>query len=188
MLGEASDGLEALELVQTLRPDVLVVDLMMPGMSGLDVITRVAERALATKIVVLSMHHDNAYVAQALRNGALAYVLKDSGAADLVQAVQSAMAGERYLSPPLSLAQLEQYERKAGHNGLDMYEALTAREREVLLLTAQGRTSALIAHELYISARTVETHRTNLMRKLGLHSQAELIHYAIKRDLLLLST
>ena len=184
VVGEASDGSQAVSLVKSLLSDVLVVDLMMPGLGGLEVIHELRQSSSATKIVVLSMHQDHSYVTQALSGGASAYVLKESNARDLVDAVRKVVAGERYLSPPLSEENLRLYGQKTQQNGLDMYDTLTAREREVLLLTAQGHSSTAIAKQLYISARTVETHRANLMRKLGLHLQAELIHYAIKRGLL----
>ncbi len=184
VVGEASDGTGAVALVKGLKPDVLVIDLMMPGLSGLDVVAHIRKLSLSTKVVVLSMHQDNSYVSQALSGGACAYVLKESNARDLVEAVRFVVDGKLYLSPPLSEEKLRLYGQKTKQSGLDMYETLTNREREVLLLTAQGHSSTAIAKQLFISARTVETHRTNLMRKLGLHLQAELIHYAIKRGLL----
>jgi DNA-binding NarL/FixJ family response regulator len=164
---------------------VLVVDLMMPGLNGLQVVRQISQRAEGTRTVVLSMHANEAYVLEALRNGASGYVLKDASAADLVRAVREVSAGRRYLSPPLSEPAIDAYIQKARKaDTLDLYETLTNREREVLQLTAEGHTIAEIASRLFISPRTVETHRANLMHKLGLHSQADVIRYALKRGIL----
>ncbi len=184
VLGEAADGLEAVQLVERLQPDVLLVDVMMPGLSGLEATRQVRERFPKTQVVVLSMHSNEAYVLEALRNGAMGYVLKDSDATALVQAVHEAYAGRRYLSPPLSDVIIDAYVNKSRETTLDIYDTLTNREREVLHLAAEGRTNADIALRLGISPRTVEIHRTNMMRKLGLHSEHELIRYALRRGIL----
>jgi two-component system response regulator NreC len=184
VLGEAADGLEAVQLVERLQPDVLLVDVMMPGLGGLEATRQVRERFPKTQVVVLSMHSNEAYVLQALRNGALGYVLKDSNAADLIKAVREAASGQRYLSPPLSDYIIDAYVNKAHETVLDIYETLTNREREVLHLAAEGHTNADIAVRLSISPRTVEIHRTNMMRKLGLHSEHDLIRYALRRGIL----
>ncbi len=184
IVGETGDGLEAVRLVEQLQPDVLVADLMMPGLNGLEVTRQLHQRAVGTKIVVLSMHATEAYVLEALRHGASAYVLKDSSAADLVRAVREAMAGRRYLSPPLSEPAIEAYLQKARKTEVfDIYETLTTREREVLQLSAEGYTNPEIAARLFISPRTVETHRANVMHKLGLRSQTDLIRYALQRGI-----
>lgn len=182
--GEAADGLQAVDLVDRVKPDVLVIDLMMPGLSGLDVTRQVRQRSPRTHIVILSMHSNEAYVLEALRNGAAAYVLKDSTAADLVHAVREVVAGRRYLSPPLSERAIETYAEKAKSTSLDPYETLTTRERQVLHLAAEGYTNAEIGDRLSISPRTVETHRANLMRKLGLESHTNLIRYALHRGII----
>jgi two-component system response regulator NreC len=184
VLGEAADGLETVQMVERLQPDVLLVDVMMPGLSGLEATRQVRERFPKTQVVVLSMHSNEAYVLQALRNGALAYVLKDSSSADLIKAVREAAAGQRYLSPPLSDHIIDAYVNRAHGTTLDIYETLTNREREVLHLAAEGHTNADIAARLSISPRTVEIHRTNMMRKLGLHSEHDLIRYALRRGIL----
>ncbi|MGH9800703.1 MAG: LuxR C-terminal-related transcriptional regulator, partial [Blastocatellia bacterium] len=132
----------------------------------------------------LSMYTNDAYVLEALKNGALGYVLKDSQAADLIQAVKEVLAGNRYLSPPLSERALELYLRKVESVPDDPYDLLTTREREVLQLVAEGCTSSEIANRLFISPRTAEGHRANLMRKLGLQNNAELIRFALKRGIL----
>ena len=184
VLGEASDGLEAVQQVERLQPDVLLVDVMMPGLSGLEAARQVRERFPKTQVVVLSMHSNEAYVLEALRNGAMGYVLKDSDAAELVNAVREAYAGRRYLSPPLSDVIIDAYVNKSRETVLDVYDTLTNREREVLQLAAEGHTNADVASRLGISPRTVEIHRTNMMRKLGLHTEHELIRYALRRGIL----
>ncbi len=182
--GEAADGLAVADLVERLRPDVLVLDLMMPGLNGLDVMRQVRQRSPQTRVIILSMHANEAYVLEALRNGVAGYVLKESTASDLAQAVREAAAGRRYLSPPLSERAIEAYVHKADAAPFDLYETLSGRERQVLHLAAEGHNNTEIAARLCISARTVETHRANVMRKLGLHSQTDLIRYALKRGIL----
>lgn len=184
VVAEAGDGLEAVKLAERLKPHVLIVDLMMPGINGLEVARQVSHHSPQTRIIVLSMYGHEPYVLEALRNGAVGYVLKDADAAELLRAVHEVVAGRRYLSPPLSEHAIEAYLQKAQDAVLDIYETLTTREREVLQLAAEGRTNADIAAVLYVSPRTVETHRAHLMRKLGLHTQAELIRYALKRGIL----
>jgi len=184
VVGEAGDGLEALQLVERLQPNVLVLDLRMPGLSGLEVARQVGQRSPGTRVVILSMYDDEAYVLEALGHGADGYVLKDSSAAHLVEAVRQVAIGRRYLSPPLSERTVEAYVQRAKETLLDEYETLTAREREVLHLVVEGYTSAEIADLLSISPRTVDTHRTNLMRKLGLRTPTSLIRYALRRGIL----
>jgi two-component system response regulator NreC len=181
VVGEAKDGPETIALTESLRPDVLVVDLMMPGVGGLEVMRQVGRKVPTVRFVVLSMYANEAYVVEALRSGAMGYVLKDTGAEELVRAIRHVAQGGRYLSPPLSEKSLEAYLERVRGGGAE--EALTPREREVLQLCAEGRSNAEIAERLFISPRTAETHRANLMRKLGLHSQAELIHYAFQSGL-----
>jgi len=183
VVGEAADGLEATRLVERLHPDVAVVDLIMPGLGGLEVTRQITTRVPKTRVVVLSMHANEAYVLEALRNGAAAYVLKDSSATDLVHAVREVAAGRRYLSPPLSERALDTYRQRAKEATLDIYETLTTREREVLHLAAEGHTNAEIAARLGISPRTAETHRANLMHKLGLQTQTDLVRYALRRGI-----
>jgi two-component system, NarL family, response regulator NreC len=184
LLGEASDGLETVRLAERQQPDVLVVDLMMPGLNGMDATRQVLKRSPHTRIVVLSMHSNEAYVVEALRAGASAYVLKEAGADDLVAAIRAAAQGRRYFSPPISEQAIKEYLSRAKETPLDPYETLTIREREVLQLTAEGHSGNAISERLFISPRTVETHRMNLMRKLGLRNQKELIRYAVERGLL----
>ncbi len=180
VVGEADNGIEAVDKAERLKPDVLVVDVMMPGLNGLEVVKRVRERAPQTRVVVLSMHSNEPYVLEALRNGASAYVLKSTPTASLVEAVRAAALGQRYLSPPLTERAIASYIQRAddANAELDSYKMLTSREREVFHLAAEGLSNPEIAERLSISPRTAETHRTNIMRKLSLRSQAELIRYA----------
>jgi DNA-binding NarL/FixJ family response regulator len=186
VVGQAGDGSGAVRLAEEKKPDVLVLDLMMPGLGGMEVIERVIRLSPETRVVVLSMHANEAYVHQSLRNGAAGYVVKDAGTKLLVRAVRQVVAGKRFLSPPLTDEILERYARKARDSDgrmPDPYDALTAREREVLHLAAEGLTSAAIAGRLSISQRTAEVHRSRAMKKLDLHSQGELVRYAISRGL-----
>lgn len=184
LVGETGDGLEAVRLVELLNPKVLVIDLMMPGLGGLEVTRRVVTKNSHTRVIVLSMYSNEAYVAEALKNGASGYVLKCSPAATLVRAIKEVASGRRYFGPPLSEEDIEAYMRRSSAAPLDLYETLTNREREVLQLTAEGHTSTEIATRLSISPRTVETHRANLMGKLGLDNQSDLVRYALRRGLL----
>ncbi len=184
VVGEAGDGLEALRLIESLKPDVLVLDLMMGGMNGLEVTRQVGKRSVKTAVVILSMYGNESYVHEALRSGAKGYILKESTSDELVRAVRQAAIGRRYLSSSLSERAIDAYVDKAEDSSLDPYDTLTTREREVLHLAAQGYTNADIAARLYISRRTVEVHRSNMMVKLGLRSQTDLIRYALQRGFL----
>lgn len=183
IIGQAADGLETVELVEKLQPDVLVVDLMMPGITGLEVARQVRQRVPRTRVVVLSMHTTESYVLEALNNGAAAYVLKTASGEEVVHAVREVVRGKRYLSPPLSERAIDAYLQSAQTATQDSYDRLTSREREVLHLVAQGYTNNDIAGRLSISPRTSENHRANLMHKLGLHTQTDVIRYAIRRGI-----
>jgi DNA-binding NarL/FixJ family response regulator len=184
LVGEASDGLEAVRLVETKQPNVLVLDLMIPRLHGLEVIRQVRASNPETKIIVLSMHADEPYVVEALRNGASGYVLKDCTSADLVKAVRHVNGGRRYLSPAVADMALSALIARPGEEDLDVFDTLTNRERLVLQLAAEGNSSTEIGGKLFISPRTAETHRTNLMRKLSLRSQTDLVRYAIRKKLI----
>lgn len=186
ILGETGDGLTTLQQLEQGQPEVLILDLMLPGLNGLEVTRQVSRRWPQVRVVILSMHANEAYVLEAFRHGAAAYVLKESSMSDLVHAVREAVAGRRYLSPPLSEERMGAYLQKAQTTPLDPYETLTSREREVFQLVAEGCTSAEVAARLVISPRTVEMHRANLMRKLNLRSQTELIRTALRRGIVLL--
>ena len=185
VVGAASTGLEAVELIDQLRPDILVTDMMMPELNGMEVTRQALQRSPATRVIVLSMHANEGYVTQALRNGALGYVLKDSSLEELVEAVRTVLQGRRFLSASISERMIEIYiQNEKAASVDDPYETLTNREREVLQMVAEGHSSTEIADRLTISARTVETHRSNLMRKLSLSNQTELIRYAIRKGIL----
>lgn len=186
VVGEAADGLEAVAVVERVRPAVLVLDLMMPGINGLEVTRRVSRQLPATRVVMLSMYGDESYLFEALRNGASAYVLKDADPRTLLTAVREAAAGRRYLSPPLSERAVAAYMEKVKTCTPEGYDTLTTREREVLHLVVEGYTNAQVGERLGISPRTVDTHRTNLMRKLDLHSQADLVRYTLQRGIVAL--
>lgn len=184
VIGEAGDGLETMEMVKKLKPDVVVLDVMMPNLNGLEAARQLSKQFPRTKIIILSMYDDESFVLEALGNGASGYVLKDSTSKDLVSAINEVVAGRRYLSPPLSDRAIAAYQQFAQSGTFDKYDTLTTREREVLQLTVEGRTNGEIANTLKISVRTAETHRANLMKKLNIHAQADLIRYAIKRGII----
>jgi two-component system, NarL family, response regulator NreC len=185
IIGEAGDGIETVKLVEELKPDILILDLMMGGINGLEVTRQLTKKLPQTGIVVLSMHSNEAYVLEALRSGAKAYILKDNTTDDLVHAIREVAAGRRYLSSPLSDRAITAYTQKSDTvDPADPYGQLTTREREVLQMAAQGLNNTDIAARLVISPRTIETHRANLMHKLGIRSQGELIQYAIVRGII----
>jgi len=184
VVGEATNGLEAKDLLERLRPDVLIIDMTMPQLNGLEVIRQIAQLSPQTRAIVLSMHSNEGYVLEALRHGASGYVLKQSNMEELVKAVRTVMNGLSYLSLELSQRAIESYREKAEDSVKDAYDTLTNREREVLQLAAEGHTNAEIAERLVISQRTVEMHRGNLMHKLNLNNQTELVRYALWRGIL----
>jgi len=184
VIGEEADGLKVVELVERLRPDVLLLDVQMPGLNGLEITRQIVQRALKTRVIILSMHANETYVREALRYGAHGYVLKDASPSEMVEAVREVSAGRRYLSRALSERAIDAYAEKAQAAPADAYDMLTTREREVLHLAAESSSTSEIAARLGISPRTVETHRENLMRKLGLQSQTDLIRYALRRGIL----
>ena len=171
-------------LVNTLRPTILILDLVMPGLGGLEVTRRVSQNCPGTNIIILSIHANEAYVLEAMRSGASAYVLKDASPGDLVDAVRKVAAGGRYLSPPLSDRAVAAYVAKTAGAPPGPLSSLTTRERTVLRLAAEGQSSAEIAAQLGISPRTAESHRAHLMRKAGLHNQTELLRFAMRHGIL----
>jgi DNA-binding NarL/FixJ family response regulator len=184
IVGEASDGLQAVEFVAKFKPNVLIVDIMMPGINGLEVLKQVKERSPSTCSIVLSMQSADVYVVEALKAGALGYVLKETGPSELVNAVKQVVEGKRYLSPRLSERLIDVLLHGREEIAIDPYETLTNREREILHMAAEGMTTAAIAKRLSISPRTAELHRGRMMNKLGLNNQTDLIRYALKRGIL----
>ena len=177
VVGEAGDVTEALRLVAARRPDVLILDLNMPGEPSLPAIPRVAQASPATRVVVLTMQDDPAFARQALQSGARAFVLKEAPGSELVAAVRAAAAGRTYLNPEIGARLV------AGPGASGPAEDLTERERDVLRLIALGHTNPEIAGQLHLSVRTIETHRAHVQRKLGLTTRAELVRYAIEQGL-----
>lgn len=184
VIGDVADGFRALDLVERTRPDVLVVDLLLPGLSGLELIRLVRQRLPMVRIVVLSMYSNVAHVAEALRSGAMAYVVKEEGIRELVTAVRAAAQDHLYLAPQLDQSAIDEYLERSTGVQADPYDTLTPREREVLVLVAKGYTSAEIADRWVVSRRTVESHRSHMMRKLHFKTQADIIRFALRRGLL----
>lgn len=184
LAGEAGDGLEAVDLVEKEAPNVLVIDLMIPRLHGLEVIKQVSKKHPDTKTLVLSMYSDEPFVMEALRNGASGYLLKDCDGDEFLKAIRTVAAGKRYLTDVLAERALSGYIEHPGKSSLDVYDTLTNRERTVLQLAAEGLSSSKIAAKLFISPRTAETHRANLMRKLSLSSQTDLVRFAIRKGII----
>ncbi len=185
VVGEASDGREAVALVQKDAPDVLVMDIGMPNLNGIEAARQVAAAAPQVSVVILSMHSDEAYVLRALKAGARAYLLKESAESDLIAAIRAVHAGKAFFSPAVSRMLVEDYVRQLQDREIeDSYELLTTREREILQLIAEGKSNKEIAAVLNLSLYTVETHRGNLMEKLGLHTVPELILYAVRKGVI----
>ncbi len=184
VVGEASNGLEATELAQTLKPDVIVMDISMPEMDGLAAASAIHEMDLPSHIVMLTVHAEEAYLFQTLQVGASGYVLKSSADRELMDAIRAAHRGEVFLYPSAIRKVLGEYLRGAHEKEGDEYEALTNREKEVLKLTAEGFTNQEIAEKLVISPKTVDTYRQRIMEKLNLHHRSELVRYALKTGLL----
>jgi DNA-binding NarL/FixJ family response regulator len=180
IVGEAGNGREAVELAEKLQPDVVVMDVAMPELNGIEATRRLASSTPHTRVLALSMHKDSVYVREILRAGARGYLLKDSVAADLVSAVRAVASGEGYLSPGVSDSVLDDYRRHVT-NPVDL---LTSREREVLQMLAEGKTNKEIAGILNLSVYTVDAHRGRIMEKLNLHSINELVRFAVRNGLI----
>jgi DNA-binding NarL/FixJ family response regulator len=179
VVAEAGDGREALTLVETHRPDVLLTDIAMPHLNGLELAARVAQELAQTRVIMLSMHASEEYASRALQAGAAGYLLKDSGLAELEIAVRAVARGETYLSPAVSKHVIADYLRRTGGLPTEL-DRLTPRQREVLRLIAEGETTKAIARKLGVSAKTAETHRAQLMERLEIHDVAGLVRYAIR--------
>ena len=180
IVGEAGNGREAVELAEKLKPDVIVMDVAMPDLNGIEATRRLAVSLPRTRVLGLSMHKDSVYVREILRAGARGYLLKDSVDTDLLAAVRAVAKGEGYLSPGVSDAVLSDYRRHV----TDPLDLLTSREREVLQMIAEGKTNKEIATALNLSVYTIEAHRGRVMEKLNLHSTGELVRYALRNGLI----
>lgn len=187
VVGEAADGQEALEQVPRLKPDVVIMDIVMPRMNGLEATRLITERHPESRVLILSMYDDHEYVVQIIQAGASGYVLKRVVTEDLVRAIRVVYAGESFLYPPIAAKLIGDYLRVTkGERGEGPGEPLTAREREVLKLIADGHTNQAIAEQLGLSRKTVDSHRANAMRKLDLHDVTEVVKYALRTGMITL--
>lgn len=185
VIGEADDGRQAVQLVESLKPDVVVMDIGMPNLNGIEAARQITASRPDTAVVILSMHADEGYVLRALKAGARAYLLKDSATTDLVQAIRAVVEGKSFFSPAVSKVLLQDYMRKLRRTGAeDSYDLLSPREREVLQLVAEGKSSKEVATLLNLSTYTVETHRAKIMQKLNLKGVPELILYAVRKGII----
>jgi len=185
VVGESENGRETIELVASLRPDVVVMDIGMPVLNGIEATKRIATEYPTTAVVILSMHADESYVMRALKAGARGYLLKDSAPSDLISAVQTVSQNKSFFSPKVSRILAEDYVRVLKQKGaVDSYDLLTSREREILQLLAEGRANKEVAAKLNISPYTVETHRRNLHEKLNLRNFADLVLYAVRKGII----
>jgi len=185
VIADASSGREAVALAEQHNPDVIVMDVAMPILNGIEAARQITAKLPQTAVVFLSMHGDESYVLRALKAGARAYLLKDSAEYDLIQAVKAVSEGKAFFSPVISKMLVEDYMRQMRERGVeDSYELLTTREREVMQLLAEGKNNKDVAAILNLSLYTVETHRSNIFQKLNLHSGAELILYAIRKGVI----
>ncbi|HTS61330.1 MAG TPA: response regulator transcription factor [Candidatus Acidoferrales bacterium] len=185
VVGEANDGREAVAMSAKLKPDVVVMDVGMPSLNGIEACRQIQTESPGTQVAMLSMHSDEGYVLRALKAGAKAYLLKDSAEADLASAIRAVAAGKSFFSPAVGKVLLEDYMRKLQRTGAeDSYELLTPREREILQLVAEGKSSKEIANLLDLSVYTVETHRARVMQKLNLRGIPELILYAVRKGII----
>ncbi|SPE40410.1 Two component transcriptional regulator, LuxR family [Candidatus Sulfotelmatobacter sp. SbA7] len=185
VVAEASDGRQAVQQAEATLPDVAVMDIAMPNLSGIEAAQRIATAQPNTAIVILSMHSDEGYVLRALKVGAKGYLLKDSAEGDLIEAIKAVHQGKTFFSPEISKMLVEDYVREIRTRGAeDTYDLLTSREREILQLLAERKSNKEIALALNISVYTIETHRRNLHEKLNLHSLAELILYAVRKGII----
>ena len=185
VIAEAGDGREAVRLVEQYKPDVAIIDVAMPLLNGVEATRQITKRAPGTRVLVLSMHADEAYVTQILQAGATGYLLKDSADVDLLKAVSEAAQGRSFFSPAIARVMLDDYVRQLADRGVtDRYEALSEREREIFQLVAEAKTNKEIAALLNVSPSTVETHRAHIMEKLDLYSAAEIVLYAVRRGVI----
>lgn len=185
VVAEVGDGREAIRQAVALRPDVAIIDIGMPLLNGIDATQQIVKRAPETRVLVLSMHSEEAYVTRALQAGATGYLLKDSAGKDLLNGIESVAKGQAFFSPAIARLMLDDYVRRVGGTEVaDRYETLTAREREIFQMIAEARTNKEVAELLDISPATVETHRARILQKLDIHNTAELVLYAVRRGVI----
>jgi two-component system response regulator NreC len=185
VVAEAGDGREAVRLAEESTPDVAILDVAMPLLNGIEAVRQIARKVPATRMLVLSMHADEAYVTQMLRAGAAGYLLKDSADVDLLQAVDAVSAGKSFFSPAIARVIADDYVRHLADRGVtDRFELLSEREREIFQLIAEGKTNKEIAALLFLSTSTVDTHRSRIMEKLDVHSAAEIVLYAVRKGVI----
>jgi two-component system, NarL family, response regulator NreC len=185
VVGEAGDGREAVQMAEVLKPDIIVMDIAMPNLNGIDATEQIVKNSPQVGVILLSMHSDDSYLSRALNAGARGYLVKETADADLPRAVEVAAQGKPFFSPAISKLLVEDYIRRMQQQGLkDPYDLLTAREKETLQLAAEGKTNKEIAKILDVGVSTVETHRFNVMQKLGLHSSADIVLYAVRNKII----
>jgi two-component system response regulator NreC len=186
VVGETANGRETIELAASLKPDVVVMDVGMPDLNGIEATKAIVTQRRVTAVIVLSMHADESYVMRALKAGARAYLLKDSAAADLIGAIEAVSQGKSFFSPKVSRILAEDYVRVLKQKGaVDSYDLLTSREQQILQLLAEGKANKEVATTLNISPYTVETHRSHILQKLNLHNPAELVLYAVRKGIII---
>jgi two-component system response regulator NreC len=185
VVAEAGDGREAVRLAEESKPDVAILDVAMPVLNGIEAVRQIARKVPGTRLLVLSMHADEAYVTQMLRAGAAGYLLKDSADLDLLQAVEAVSSGKSFFSPAIARVIADDYVRHLADRGVtDRFELLSEREREIFQLIAEGRTNKEMAAMLFLSPSTVDTHRSRIMEKLDVHSAAEIVLYAVRKGVI----
>jgi RNA polymerase sigma factor (sigma-70 family) len=185
VVGEAGDGREAVRMAEELLPHIVIMDIAMPSLNGIQATTQIVKKNPQTGVIMLSMYSDETYIVRTLSAGAKGYLLKDNAEVDLIRAVQMVAQGKPYFSPAIANTLLEDYMRQMQQKGLqDSYDLLTEREKEILQLLAEGRSNKEVATLLNLSTNTVETHRTRIMQKLNLHSAAEIVLYAVRKRII----